>query len=331
MKLALIKSYTDKPWRSPQTYQMLEDGLREKWHVNSITTHDAKELHKFFVGLRRRYGNQIFAVNVAEYLDEEQKEGFLPELFEEWNIPYLGSSAETTNVELDKVRTKELLSAHGVPTPRYFVAKQGETDCHAQAAEIGYPLLVKPVAEGGHIGIDKDSIVHDDAGLNRAIQRIFINHNQAALVEEYLTGDAMREFTVGIIDREPRLFMPVEIDWEQMDVRHRILSHEVVQNDRERIKLIDDMEIYAQVIDLASRTFDAIGASDYSRVDLRMDHTGCYVLEINTMPGMGPHSFLPSAATDIHGLSYKALLQMLVTDSLKRQGLHKRRSVNHQL
>lgn len=321
MEIALIKSYTNKPWRSPQTYQMIEDGLRKKWHVNSICTHNTDELYNFFTQMQHEYGEPPFAVNVAEYLDEENKEGFLPALFEEWNIPFLGSSAETTEIELNKVKTKELLNEHDVATPRYFVANCEDANIRAQAAEIGYPLLVKPVAEGGHIGIDEDSIVHDNASLERAVQRIFTNHDQPALVEEFLTGCAMREFTVGIIDSDPRLFTSLEIDFEHMEVDHAILSYEVVQNDLERVKLIDDVDIQAEITDLAARTFDALGAHDYSRIDLRMNHNGCYVLEINTMPGLGPYSFLPAAAKDDLGLSYHELLHMLVTNSMKRQQL----------
>lgn len=321
MEIALIKSYTNKPWRSPQTYQMIEEGLRARWPVHSVVTHDPTDLHNFLTTLQQTYGDRVFAVNVAEYLDEESKVGFLPALLEEWQIPFLGSSAETTAIELDKARTKELLNEHGVPTPRYFVAKRMDEDVQTLAAAIGYPLLVKPVAEGGHIGIGEDSIVHNRADLARAIGRIVADHDQPALVEEFITGHAMREFTVGVIDSETRLFTPVEIDFDNMDVDQAILSHEVVQNDLERIKPVADVAMCNTIIDLAARTFDAVGAQDYSRVDLRMDHSGCYVLEINTMPGLGPHSFLPAAAQDIHGIAYNELIQRLVMDSMKRQQL----------
>ncbi len=68
----------------------------------------------------------MFAFNIAEYLDEENKSGFLPDLFEEWNIHHLGSSAQAIAIGLDKARTKELLIKHQIPTPRYFVANRGD-------------------------------------------------------------------------------------------------------------------------------------------------------------------------------------------------------------
>jgi D-alanine-D-alanine ligase len=319
MEIALIKSYTEKPWRSPETYQLIEDSLRGKWRVKSIHTTNPKTLYSFLTRLRRESGESLFAFNIAEYLDEKNKVGFLPALLEEWGILHLGSSAKVVAIGLDKARTKEVLNEKRVLTPRYFVAHREDSDSKYHAARIGYPSIVKPIREGGHIGIEEDSVVYDAASLDKIVNRIFDAHNQPALVEEYITGKGMREFSVGIIDSESRLFTPIEIDYQSMDVQEAILSYEAAQNDLERIKLVQDEKIRDEIIDLSQRTFDAVGARDYSRVDLRMNHTGCYVLEINIMPGLGPHSFLPEAAKDIYALEYGQLIQKLAEDSMQRQ------------
>jgi D-alanine-D-alanine ligase len=146
-------------------------------------------------------------------------------------------------------------------------------------------------------------------------------HHQPALVEAYINGEEMREFSVGVIDGECRLFTPIEIDYEAMDVQEPILSYEAAQKDLERTKLVPDDKIRGEIIDLSQRTFDAVSAQDYSRIDLRMNQTGCYVLEINTMPGLGPHSFLPQAAEDIHNLEYPQLIQKFAEDSMQRQNI----------
>ena len=83
MEIALIKSYTDKPWRSPETYQLIEYSLIKKWRVKSIRTKSPEILYRFFTRLKRESGNDIFAFNIAEYLDEKSKTGFLPVLLEE--------------------------------------------------------------------------------------------------------------------------------------------------------------------------------------------------------------------------------------------------------
>ena len=319
MEVVLIKSYTDKPWRSPETYRLIEDSLQEQWDVASITPPTEEVLHDFLTQQRREDSTLPFVFNIAEYLDEETKAGFVPALLDEWRIPHLGSSAETVSIGLDKARTKALLNAQHIPTPKYFVACEDDTAPEQHAKDLTYPFIVKPLFEGGHIGISADSIVHNDGELRQAVTRVLDNFEQPALVEEYITGEGMREFSVGIIDNGSRLFTPVEIDYASMDVDTHILSYEAAQQDLERIKLVEDGALRDEIIELAERTFVAVGAKDYSRIDLRMNHTGCYVLEINIMPGLGPCSFLPDAAQQIHHLEYTQLIQGLADNSIRRQ------------
>ena len=72
MVIGLIQSYTDKPWRSPQTYQLIEDSLREKWRVKSINTFNLKTLCSFLTKLKRESGDRVFAFTIAEYLDKKK-------------------------------------------------------------------------------------------------------------------------------------------------------------------------------------------------------------------------------------------------------------------
>lgn len=229
--VVLVRSLTEKPWRSAATYDLVEAGLRERWpDVRSVQAASPDELHDRLAEGGGRPEN-LLAFNIAEYLDEERKQGFIPSLLESWGIPHLGSAAATVEIGLDKGRTQQLLRDRG------------------------------------------------------------------------------------------RLFTPVEIDWDAMPAGMRILSYEAAQRDLERVKPVRDPPTVALLEDLAARTFDAIGALDYARVDLRMDGGGCCVLEINIMPGLGPHSFLSAAAHDIHGLGYNELVQRLAVEAMLRQGI----------
>ncbi|MGD8454793.1 MAG: hypothetical protein PVF83_00305 [Anaerolineales bacterium] len=321
MDIVLIKSYTNKPWRSPETYQLIENSLKDKWRVTSVNTKSPNILYRQIAKLRRECGGSIFVFNIAEYLDEKKKSGFVPALLDEWNVPHLGSSPETIAIGLDKAHTKAVLFTHHIPTPGYFVADRIDSSIEYNSKRVGYPLIVKPIGEGGHIGISDDSIVYNDADLYKAIQGILDTHDQAAIVEAFITGDGMREFSVGIIDGDDCYYTPIEIDYAAMDVETPILSYEAAQKDLERTKLVEDEKIRSEIVDLSLQTFRALSAHDYSRVDLRMDQTGCYVLEINIMPGLGPYSFLPEAAKEIHGLEYGELIQKLAAVSMKRQGI----------
>jgi len=324
MEIVLIKAFTDKPWRSHDTYQMIEKSLKDKWRVHSINTKDPITLFSFIRRLQWEHRKKLFVFNIAEYLDEKTKTGFIPALLDEMDIPHLGSSAQSVEIGLDKAVTKGMLTRNGVPTPPYVVLDNRNTDNNSIARKLEFPLIVKPIREGGHIGIQEDSIVYDDVGLNKIAHRIFELHNQPALVEEFITGERVREFSVGIIDGEIRLFTPIEIDFEAMGMEQDILSYSAAQKDLEKTKLVQKGKIRDEIINLAERTFDIVGASDYSRVDLRMNDSGCYVLEINIMPGLGPHSFLPQAAKDILGLDYSSLILKMVDNSILRQKIQTR-------
>ena len=54
MEIALIKSYSNKPWRIPETYELIEDSLREKWRVRSIHTKNPQALYGFIKGQKAR-------------------------------------------------------------------------------------------------------------------------------------------------------------------------------------------------------------------------------------------------------------------------------------
>ncbi|PKL06564.1 MAG: hypothetical protein CVV53_03645 [Spirochaetae bacterium HGW-Spirochaetae-9] len=320
MNIALIKSFTDKPWRSPATYDLIEKSLSEKWQVQSLATDDQGKLYDWLDELKTEFRQNLFVFNIAEFLDEKSKKGFLPALLDEWGLPHLGSSAATVALGLDKHETKKHLLEAGIPTPRYFVARNLDAGLAEQAEKIGFPLIVKPSLEGGHIGISDNSIIWNQDSLKEAVGRISEEYSQPSLVEEYISGDAMREFSVGIIDGKKRLFTPIEIDYPAMDVRTPILSHETALKDLEKIKAVGLEPIRDEIISLAEKSFLAVAARDYSRVDIRMDDKGCYVLEINIMPGLGPHSFIPESIHEQYGISYSQLIQQLTENSMTRQG-----------
>lgn len=316
MEIVLIKSFTDKAWRSPQTYALIESSLRKKWQVKVIHPRNTAILIKKLRKLKEK-DKDLFIFNIAEYVDEDNKVGFIPRILDEMELPHLGSDLQASRAGLDKAVAKELFLENDVPTPPFFVVKDDAQHVEKAAQKIGYPLIVKPLHEGGHIGIDESSIVDNGTELEGAVNRVLHEYGQPALVEDYIVPSDMREFSVGIIEGKTNMFTPIEIDYAAMDTGTEILSYEMAQNDLEEIKPITDPEVKKMVNQLAQGAFDAVGARDYSRVDIRMNKTGYFVLEINTMPGLGPHSFLPQAAEEIYGLDYEELIQFLAGHALQ--------------
>jgi D-alanine-D-alanine ligase-like ATP-grasp enzyme len=77
----------------------------------------------------------------------------------------------------------------------------------------------------------------------------------------------------------------------------------------------------AALNDLADAAFDAMGASDFARVDIRARGGRLFVLGVGMLPGLAPNSLLPLAARTVLGFDHGDLVRLLASESLKRQGL----------
>lgn len=316
MKILLIKSFADKPWRNPETYHRIEESLRRFWSVDTIIPKSVKGLCEKVQQLRERT-ETLFVFNIAEFIDENSQTGLIPEILEGMDVKHLGSNTEAILTGLNKAETKNRLVLEDIPTPEFFVQHPGDVYPIDRIVEIGFPLFVKPLNTGGHLGVSSDSIVSTQNELEAAVNHIHQAFKQPALIEAFIDDASMREFSVGIVGNGPHLFSPVEIDFDAMPTDERILSFDAAQKDLEVIVPVKNPDLRDELNHLALKTFRAVGAKDYSRIDLRMDQNACYVLEINTMPGLGPHSFLPEAMADQHGLDYPKLIQRLVEVSLQ--------------
>lgn len=320
MDIILIKSFNNKPWRGLETYQNIESALKAEFDKVDIIIAENKNQLEF--ELNNYTGEKdVFVFNIAEYINDE-KTSFIPEILEKLDLQHLGSSSRTINLGLDKTKSKELFREAGILTPDSILVEEINQSCFKQAEKMGYPLFVKPNFGGGHIGIEDDSIVNNEKQLFGILEKYLSIFKEPILVEKYISEEKMREFSVGIIGNENKIILPIEIDYDNMDVQAKILSGTAAKNDLEKIKLITgEEELKKELSNMAIKTFDTIKGHDYCRVDIRMNYSGLYLLEINIMPGLGPLSFLPFAAKEIFGLDYKSLIVLLTTESIKRSAL----------
>ncbi|PJA75892.1 MAG: D-alanine--D-alanine ligase, partial [Nitrospirae bacterium CG_4_9_14_3_um_filter_53_35] len=138
-----------------------------------------------------------FVFNIAEGWGGRNREAFAPSLFEIFGIPYTGSDGLTLSLTLNKVLTKKILMAEGIPTPEFFVVRDlGEL----RDIPLPFPLFVKPCHEGTSKGIRNFSLVRNPDELERAVSWVLINYHQPALVERFISGP---EVAVGILGNGP--------------------------------------------------------------------------------------------------------------------------------
>ena len=235
------------------------------------------------------------------------EDGALQGLLQWLDVPYTGSGVMASAIAMDKVRSKHLFQAAGIPTPDYAVAASLE-EASVAAEKIGFPLIVKPSGQGSSVGMSK---VFERAELNDAVDAA-LQYGDVALLETCVTGD---EFTVAVLQGEalpsirivtPRVFYDYRAKYESDRTEYICQGTSVDEEEA----------LYAE---LAVAAFDELGCSGWGRVDFM---TGAdkqpLVLEVNTVPGMTSHSLVPMAAR-CAGIDFEELCWRILETSFAEE------------
>jgi D-alanine-D-alanine ligase len=243
------------------------------------------------------------------------EDGTIQGLLELAGIPYVGSGVLASAAAMDKQYMKLLLAARGLPVGPYSVVK-ADDDPSAAAADLGFPLFVKPARGGSSLGVSK---VHDAGELDAAMA-LARSCDPKVLLESAVDA---REIECGVLEGEAgapaQASLPAEVrvtgGQEFYDFEAKYLDEATSFDVPAKISpsLVD------QVQRLAVSAFDALGCEGLARVDLflRPDDS-LLVNEVNTMPGFTPASMFPRmwAAS---GLDYPALVDRLLRTALARR------------
>lgn len=258
--------------------------------------------------------------NITEGLYGRSREAQVPALLEAYAVPYTFSDPLTLALSLDKALTKGLVRGAGVPTPDFFLLDTPhDLDGEEKDRQIGYPLFIKPLAEGTGKGITADSIARDRQELFHRCTKLLARYAGPALVEAYLPG---REFTVGILGtgKKARVVGVLEVELlEGADpLVYTFLNKEFCEQ-RVRYTLVRDAAIVKESSDIALKAYITLGCRDAGRVDVKADREGrLYFLEANPLAGLHPtHSDLPILCSQA-GMSYAELLNEIIRSALER-------------
>lgn len=260
--------------------------------------------------------------NMAYGVQGECRYTHVPAMLETGGIPYTGSSPLGHTLALDKVITKLLIQAAGVPTPAFKVFSGGDIN----EVDLRYPLIVKPRYESTSYGL-RLVTCHDE--LREAVEAIVAKYRQDALVEEYIDG---REVCIGLLGNgSPQCLPAVEIDFGTRESRLNTLADKFHKVPDEPDKICPaplGTDFLSCLNDLAVKTFKACHLKDYARVDIRIDQSGNpFVLEINSMASLGEGGSFVKAATTA-GYTYSELIQRIVAVTVERYRVETRASGN---
>jgi len=313
-------------WDSPTTIAAVESALS---HLGKVVRLEAKE--DFPERLRQAKPDIVF--NIAEGFHGVNREAHVPAICEFFGIPYSGSDPFTLTLCLDKARTKETLTFHGIPTPKFAVVEK-IGDLKAGSGKLPLPLFVKPLHEGSSKGITDSNLCWDRAHLLRQTEFLLENYKQPVLVEEYLPG---KEFTCAVLANgdEATVLPIVALNFETLPKGalpiYSFDAKFVWDRPENPLDIFQcpariTRELQASIERVTLDAFRVLGCRDWARIDVRLDAAGVpNVLEVNPLPGILPdpadNSCLPKAARAA-GISYDELIQNCLKYAAARQGVN---------
>jgi len=234
------------------------------------------------------------------------EDGVLQGALQSLGVPVTGSGVLGSALSMDKIRTKQVWQAIGLPTPRYVRHRIGD-DVGAAIASLGLPVVVKPSHEGSSVGITRVRSLGD---LPAAVE-LAARYDGELVVEQMIEGE---EYTVGILQGRALPSIRIVPAGEFYDYHAKY----VAEDTKYICPGLDDAG-EAEVRALALGAFQAAGCSGWGRVDLMRDRIGkFFLLEVNTTPGMTSHSLVPKAAKAV-GIDFAELCWRILETSVERE------------
>lgn len=249
----------------------------------------------------------IFSILHGEFGED----GKIQQLFEDAQIPYVGSGVKASADAMDKALAKTLFSAAGLKVAPGIVVHKA--DPHPDANSLSYPVFVKPSSGGSSRGTHK---VKSAENLSAAINDAFL-YDSKVLIETAING---REIECAVLERDGTSYASVlgEIvvnpQFEFYDFEAKYLD------DATTVKIPADIpEADTQAIQIAAmQAFDALGCAGLARCDFFYTEDNQIIInEINTLPGFTGTSVYPKL-WQATGVTYSDLISTLIDSAVSK-------------
>lgn len=242
------------------------------------------------------------------------EDGLIQSLFEFKNIPYTGSNPKTCAVAMDKIFTKNMLTAYGILTPKWIPLNSDSIDNEDLIKEIrkefGSKFVVKPNDQGSSIGItivNSGNLDDITVALKEAAK-----YSDRILVEEFIEG---REITCGLIDGEalPLIEIVPKDEFYNYTTKYvkgnsdYICPAEITEDVNEFIQSVSEM------------CYEILGVSGFCRIDYRLSEDNePFFLELNPIPGFTATSLVPKAAKK-QEIEFPELCERLIIKAIEKR------------
>ncbi len=292
---------------------MSGSGVLKALQSKGVDAHAFDPAERDLVELKRKGFRRAFIALHGRFGEDGTVQGALELL----GIPYTGSGVMASSISIDKVMTKRVWIAEGIPTPKFLLLRRDTATREAIRAvpdDLGLPLIVKPSREGSSIGVAKVKGYSEMQDAVKAASEL----DADVLCEQFISGD---EVTCPVIGSgENARALPVI----------KIVAPEG-NYDYQNKYFTDDTKYLvpcglpegeeAAIQELVVKAYRVLGCRGWGRIDVMIDAATRkpYLLEINTSPGMTGHSLVPMSARAA-GISYEDLcVQLLALAALDQE------------
>lgn len=281
-------------------------GVLQALCSQGVDAHAFDPAEQDLLGLRQQGFDRAFIALHGRYGEDGTVQGLLELL----QLPYTGSGVLASSVSMDKVMTKRIWQAEGLPTPAWRqVASMADTE--AALAALGAPMIVKPAREGSSLGLTKVT----DPGQCAEAYALAARHDPEVLCEQFIAGDEVTCPVLGTGAQAQALpVIHIVAPEGNYDYQHKYFGTET----RYLCPAPIDAATTERMQRLSEAAFTALGCEGWARVDILWNGKDSpTLLELNTSPGMTDHSLVPMAAAQA-GMDYPALVREILAGARRK-------------
>jgi D-alanine-D-alanine ligase len=295
---------------------MSGSGVLQALRASSVDAHAFDPAERDLTELQRDGFTRCFVALHGRYGEDGTVQGAL----ELMGIPYTGSGVMASSIAIDKIMTKRVWMAEGLPTPQYVLLRRGSLE-HKQVIAVpdtlGLPLIVKPAREGSSIGVVKVTGYSEMADAVSQAAEL----DTDVLCEQFIDGDEVTCPVMGSGGTARALpVIRIVAPDGNYDYQNKYFSDDTNYVVPCGLPHGEEEAIQAMVL----KAYQVLGCRGWGRIDVMIDAKTRkpYLLEINTSPGMTSHSLVPMSAK-ASGMTYETLcLEILKSATLDYNKLH---------
>jgi len=212
------------------------------------------------------------------------EDGSIQGLIRAMDIPMVGTSVLGSAISMNKILSKQLLRAAGLPVTDFVFYRHAERDSidfNTVVSAVGLPFMVKSASLGSSVGVNK---VKDETGFQKALDDSF-RYDDAILIESFVKG---REIECAILGNTPaEASLPGEV---VISDKYDFYTFDAKYVDAEAVRIDVPAQLQAETVEkvrsICLEAYRALHCEDFARVDLFVTDDGkMYINEINTIPG----------------------------------------------